>query len=73
MTIMMDDRGRLISKIGKSGGGDQSGEFGFPSQVVVGHGELFVLDAGNTRIQILDTRIQFRRAIYLPKQIIALA
>jgi DNA-binding beta-propeller fold protein YncE len=63
--VVMDDRGRPISQIGKLGGGDQSGEFRFPSQVVVEGGELFVLDAGNTRIQILDPAGHFRRAIPL--------
>jgi sugar lactone lactonase YvrE len=65
MIIIMDDRGRVIGKIGKRGGGDRPGEFRLPSQVVVGGGELFVLDAGNTRIQILDTAGNFRRAINL--------
>jgi len=65
MVIIMDDRGRLISKIGKRGGGDRPGEFRLPSQVVVAGSELFVLDAGNTRIQILDTAGHFRRAINL--------
>ena len=65
MVIIMDDRGRLISKIGKRGGGDQPGEFKLPGQVVVGSGELIVLDAGNMRIQILDTAGHFRRSISL--------
>ncbi len=65
MIIIMDDRGKLISKIGKRGGGDKPGEFRFPSQLVVGRGEVFVLDAGNTRIQILDTAGHFLRAINL--------
>jgi DNA-binding beta-propeller fold protein YncE len=65
MVIVMDDRGRVIGKLGKRGGGDQPGEFRLPSQAVVGGGELFVLDAGNTRIQILDTAGHFRRAINL--------
>ena len=65
MIVVMDDRGRPISKIGKGGGGDKSGEFRFPSQVVVGRGGLFVLDTGNTRIQVLDTAGNFLRAINL--------
>jgi len=65
MVIIMDDRGRLIGKIGKRGGGDQPGEFKLPGQVVVGGGELVVLDAGNARIQILDTAGHFRRSINL--------
>ena len=65
MIIIMDDRGRVIGKIGKRGGGDRPAEFRLPSRVVVGGGELFVLDAGNTRIQILDTAGNFQRAINL--------
>jgi DNA-binding beta-propeller fold protein YncE len=65
MVIVMDDRGRVIGKFGKRGGGDQSGEFRLPSQAVVGGGELFVLDAGSARIQVLDTSGHFRRAIGL--------
>lgn len=66
MIIVMDDRGRLIAKVGKRGGGDQPGEFRLPTQAVVAGGELFVLDVGNTRIQIFDTALHFRRAIDLP-------
>jgi len=65
MIIVMDDRGRLIGKAGKRGGGGQPGEFRLPSRAVVLGGEVFVLDAGNTRIQILDTALHFRRAIDL--------
>ncbi len=65
MLIVMDEHGRLISKIGPRGGGDRPGEFRLPSQVVVSGGELFVLDGGNTRIQIFDADGHFRRAISL--------
>ncbi len=65
MVIIMDDRGRLISKIGTRGGGNRTGEFRLSTQVAVGGGEVFVLDAGNTRIQIFDTAGHFRRAISL--------
>ena len=66
MIIVMDNRGRLIGKFGKrGGGGDRPGEFRLPSQAVVGGSELFVLDAGNTRIQIFDRAGHFRRAINL--------
>ncbi len=65
MVIIMDDRGRLIAKIGKRGGGDQPGDFKLPGQLVVGGGELYVIDVGNARIQVLDTAGHFRRAINL--------
>jgi DNA-binding beta-propeller fold protein YncE len=66
MLIMMDDRGRLIAKLGKRGGGNNPGDFKLPTQAVVAGGELFVLDVGNTRIQIFDTSLHFRRAISVP-------
>jgi len=65
MVIITDNRGGLIHKIGKRGGGDQPGEFKLPGQVVVGGGELIVLDVGNKRIQIFDTAGYFRRSINL--------
>lgn len=65
MIIVMNNRGRLIGKVGKRGGGDQPGEFILPRQMLVSGGELFVLDEGNARIQILDTAGHFRRAINL--------
>lgn len=65
MIIIMDNRGRRLGKIGKRGSGDGPGEFTLPTQVVIRGGELFVLDAGNARIQIFDTTGHFRRAITL--------
>jgi DNA-binding beta-propeller fold protein YncE len=65
MIIVMDDRGRFISKVGTRGGGNRPGEFRLPSQAVVSGDELFVLDAGNTRIQIFDTAGHYRRTINL--------
>lgn len=66
MIIVMDPQGRLIAKAGKRGGGNHPGDFRLPTQAVVAAGELFVLDVGNTRIQIFDTTLHFRRAINLP-------
>jgi len=66
MVIIMDNRGRVMSKIGKRGGGDQPGEFRLPTQVVISGGEVFVLDAGNMRIQVLDIAGHFLRAIRVP-------
>ena len=55
----------MIRKLGSRGGGDRPGEFRLPSQVVVFGNELFVLDAGNTRIQVFDTGGHFLRAFNL--------
>jgi sugar lactone lactonase YvrE len=65
MVVVLDNRGRLVAKTGKRGGGDRPGDFRLPTQAVIHDGELFVLDAGNTRIQVLDTALHFRRAISL--------
>jgi DNA-binding beta-propeller fold protein YncE len=65
MIIVMDARGHLVGKAGKRGGGNRPGEFRLPTQAVVAAGELFVLDAGNSRIQVFDMALHFRRAISL--------
>jgi len=65
MMIVLDGRGRLVAKAGKRGGGDLPGDFKLPTQAAIHDGELLVLDAGNTRIQIFDTALHFRRAINL--------
>ena len=65
MVVVLDNRGRLVAKAGKRGGGDRPGDFKLPTQAVIHDGELFILDAGNTRIQIFDTALHFRRAISL--------
>jgi len=66
MIVVLNDRGRLIAKAGKRGGGDGPGDFKLPTQAVIHDGELFVLDAGNTRIQVFDSALHFRRIISLP-------
>ena len=66
MIIIMDKRKRVIGKIGKRGGGTRPGEFRLPTQVAVAGHEVFVLDQGNTRIQVFDAAGNFRRAINLP-------
>jgi DNA-binding beta-propeller fold protein YncE len=65
MIFVMDARGKLVRRLGNRGGGDRPGEFRFPGQVVVAGNELFVLDSGNARIQVLDTAGHFLRAISL--------
>ena len=65
MIFVMNQRGRVIRKLGSRGGGDHPGEFRLPSQVAMFGNELFVLDAGNTRIQVFDTEGHFVRALNL--------
>ena len=65
MIIMMDENGRILGRVGRRGGGDRPGEFRLPTQAVVSAGELFVLDAGNTRLQIFDSAGHFKQSIAL--------
>jgi hypothetical protein len=50
---------------GKRRGGTAPGEFNNPTQVVSRAGKIVVLDAGNSRVQILDQRGHFQREIPL--------
>ena len=66
MVIAFDKKGHVVSTFGKRGGGSAPGEFKEPTQVVVNHGEIFVLDSGNSRVQILNQQGRFKREIKLP-------
>jgi DNA-binding beta-propeller fold protein YncE len=66
MVIAFDKKGHIVSTFGKRGGGSAPGEFKEPTQVVVNHGEIFVLDSGNSRVQIVDQRGRLKREIKLP-------
>lgn len=63
MVIILDQHGNVVGRIGKRGGGKNPGEFRNPTQVAVAGDEVFVLDAGNYRIQIFDLQGHFRREI----------
>lgn len=47
---VFDDNGRLLKVIGRQGEGD--GEFNFPTFLAFAHGELYVTDTMNSRIQV---------------------
>jgi DNA-binding beta-propeller fold protein YncE len=65
MIIILDKKGHVVATLGKRGGGTAPGEFNNPTQVVSRAGEIVVLDAGNSRVQILDQRGHFQREIPL--------
>ncbi|MBF0283665.1 MAG: 6-bladed beta-propeller [Magnetococcales bacterium] len=55
---IFDKEGRVVRKIGHRGTGD--GEFNYPTDVALGpDGRVFVLDAGNFRVQIFDREGKF--------------
>ncbi len=63
MIFIMDQRGKILRRIGKRVAGEGPAEFRLPSQVILCGNDLCVLDAGNRRIQILDTNGHFQRSI----------
>ena len=63
MVIVLDKKGHVVATLGKRGGGSAPGEFKNPTQVVARAGEIFVLDVGNSRVQILDQRDHFQKEI----------
>ena len=49
---VFDDQGKLLKTLGRRGEGP--GEFNFPTHLAFANGELYVTDAMNSRIQVLD-------------------
>jgi len=59
--VVFDDEGRKIKEIGRRGSGE--GEFNLPTQLTVARdGTLYVLDAGNFRVQAFSAEGQFLRS-----------
>jgi DNA-binding beta-propeller fold protein YncE len=59
--IVFDDEGNKLNEIGRRGSGE--GEFNLPNQLTVGRdGTLYVLDAGNFRIQAFTPEGEFIRS-----------
>lgn len=59
----VDNNGNIIDEIGQTGSGN--GEFLKPSALAVYNHEIYVLDQGNNRIQILDENLVYDREIKL--------
>jgi DNA-binding beta-propeller fold protein YncE len=58
---VMDMQGSVLSTIGKAGTGDA--EFNYPTELRLNGAELFVVDAMNFRVQVLDRSGTFHYAI----------
>jgi DNA-binding beta-propeller fold protein YncE len=63
--LALDQKGHIVAHIGKRYGGKQPGEFRYPSRIAIAGDELYVLDSGNARLQILDLAGRFRRQVKL--------
>jgi sugar lactone lactonase YvrE len=61
--FMLDSKGNVLARFGKRGGGSGPGEFKYPTETLVNGDELVVLDAKNSRIQVLGLDGTFRREI----------
>ncbi len=62
--FILNAEGKILTKLGTSIGGSRPGEFLAPTDVVVHHDELFVLDTQNYRIQIFDLAGNFHASIH---------
>jgi len=63
IVVKLDADGNILAKIGTGASGSGAEEFAAPTDVVVRGEELFVLDAQNHRIQVLDLEGHFRASI----------
>jgi DNA-binding beta-propeller fold protein YncE len=65
MIIMLDKKAHILGHFGKRWGGKEPGEFRYPSRIVIAGNEIFILDSGNSRLQVLDLNGHFRREVKL--------
>ena len=67
MVIVLDKQGRILDHFGKRRGGKVSGEFRQPTRLAISGNDVFVLDSGNARLQVLDLDGHYRREIRIPE------
>jgi DNA-binding beta-propeller fold protein YncE len=67
MIIMLDKEAHILGHFGRRLGGKGPGDFRYPSRIAIAGDELFVLDSGNSRLQVLDPGGHFQREIKLPE------
>jgi outer membrane protein assembly factor BamB len=65
MVIKVNHSGRMLAHFGVRGGGSGPGDFRKPTQIAIAGGNLFVLDAGNERVQQLEMGGKFVRQFLL--------
>jgi hypothetical protein len=63
--FLLNCNGKVLARIGGRTGGSGPAEFKHPTDVALGGGELFVLDEGNSRVQILDLQGRYRGEFHL--------
>lgn len=65
--LVFDKEGNQVDSIGEVGNGEL--EFIKPSGIAQHNGYIYVLDAGNNRVQILDVNLTYKESIYFPKEL----
>lgn len=67
MVILLDKEGHILGHFGKRLGGNGPGDFRYPSRILIAGEEIVVLDAWNSRLQILDLGGRYRGEIRIPE------
>jgi len=67
MVVLLDKQGHILGHFGKRRGGKEPGEFRSPTRIAISGSDVFVLDSGNSRLQVLDLDGNYRREIRLPE------
>lgn len=67
MVILLDKQGHILGHFGKRRGGKDPGDFRFPTRLAISGSDVFVLDSGNSRLQVLDLDGRYRREISIPE------
>lgn len=63
MIVVLDPKGKVLARFGRRGGGSAPGEFMRPTALAISGDRVIVLDALNSRLQILDLQGHFRDEI----------
>jgi DNA-binding beta-propeller fold protein YncE len=61
--FVLDLFGRVVRRVGRSRGGDNTDDFDHPTDIAVNHEHIFVLDRWGTRLQILDLSLNPLRSV----------
>ena len=66
LVFVLDLTGRVLRRVGIYHDGSGTGKFTDPTDIVVSHNHVYVLDNSGTRIQILDLQCGFQASFDLP-------
>lgn len=67
LIFMLDLTGKVLRRAGINHDGSGTGKFSDPTDIVVGHDHVYVLDNSGTRVQMLDLQCGFQASFDLPQ------